>query len=208
MQDEMTNMQDVHLMNTIEHLKKGGDDMRGNMLIYLALLCLMLAGAGWLNQQTLKLEQERARLQEEILTLEAEKAQLRERIAELKAQQEQLGQRMQDWLDEWDVREVEISGYAPLDAQAIEGMCYSGDPRVTSSGARTTPGVTAAAPLDINYNTRIYLPARGEMRIVHDRGEEIGYTEDGVMQLDLCVETREEAIDMIGRQRVIAVMER
>ena len=179
--------------------------MREKMLIFLALLCLMLAGAGWLNQQMLELQQERARLQQEIFTLEKENALLRGRIAELKQQQAEIGDRMESWLDTWEVQEVEISGYAPLDAQAIEGMCYSGDPRVTSSGARTTPGVTAAAPLDINYNTRIYLPARGEMRIVHDRGEEIGYTEDGVMQLDLCVETREEALDMIERQKVVAV---
>jgi len=182
--------------------------MRRMMLLYLALLCLLLAGAGWMAHQAQVIAEEQARLQQEILTLEQENALLRERVEELKKQQAEIGQRMEKWLDAWEVQEVEISGYAPLDAQAIEGMCYSGDPRVTSSGARTTPGVTAAAPLDINYNTRIYLPARGEMRIVHDRGEEIGYTEDGVMQLDLCVETREEAIDMIGRQRVIAVMER
>ena len=182
--------------------------MRVKMLIFLVLLCLMLAGAGWMAQQAQVIAEERAWLQEEILTLEAENALLRERIAEMKDQQTELGDRMESWLDEWDVREVEISGYAPLDAQAIEGMCYSGDPRVTSSGARTTPGVTAAAPLDINYNTRIYLPARGEMRIVHDRGEEIGYTEDGVMQLDLCVETQEEALNEIGRERTIAVIEK
>ncbi len=36
-------------------------------------------------------------------------------------------------------------------------------------------------------------------------GGRVGYTEDGVMQLDLCVETREEALDMIERQKVVAV---
>ena len=182
--------------------------MRVKMLIFLALLCLMLAGAGWMAQQAQVIAEEENRLQQEILTLEAENALLREKVAELREQQAEIGDRMESWLDTWEVELWESTAYAPLDSRAKEGMCYSGDPRVTSSGARTTPGVTAAAPLDINYNTRIYLPARGEMRIVHDRGEEIGYTEDGVMQLDLCVETREEAIDMIGRQRVIAVMER
>jgi Na+-transporting NADH:ubiquinone oxidoreductase subunit NqrB len=59
-----------------------GDDMRRMMLIYLALLCLMLAGAGWMAQQAQVIAEEQARLQQEILTLEQENALLRERIAE------------------------------------------------------------------------------------------------------------------------------
>ncbi len=179
--------------------------MRIKMLIFLALLCLMLAGAGYMAQQAQVIAEEQARLQEEIFTLEAENALLRGRIAELKQQQAEIGDRMEKWLDEWDVREAEITGYAPLDARAIPGMCYSGDPRVTSSGAKTTPGITAAAPENVPFGTRVYIPSRGEMRVVQDRGGRVGYTEDGVMQLDLCVETREEALDMIERQKVVAV---
>lgn len=179
--------------------------MRRMMLIFLVLLCLMLAGAGWMAHQAQVIAEEQARLQQEILTLEQENALLRERVEELKKQQAEIGQRMEKWLDAWEVQEVEISGYAPLDAQAIEGMCYSGDPRVTSSGAKTTPGITAAAPENVPFGTRVYIPSRGEMRVVQDRGGRVGYTEDGVMQLDLCVETREEALDMIERQKVVAV---
>ena len=29
---------------------------------------------------------------------------------------------------------VEATAYAPIDPQAVEGMCYSGDPWVTASG--------------------------------------------------------------------------
>jgi len=179
--------------------------MRGKMLIFLALLCLMLAGAGYMAQQAQVIAEEENRLQQEILTLEAENAELRGKVAELKEQQAEIGDRMESWLDEWDVREAEITGYAPLDARAIPGMCYSGDPRVTSSGAKTTPGITAAAPENVPFGTRVYIPSRGEMRVVQDRGGRVGYTEDGVMQLDLCVETREEALDMIERQKVVAV---
>lgn len=110
--------------------------MRGKMLIFLALLCLMLAGAGYMAQQAQVIAEEQARLQEEMLTLEAENVRLREKVAELREQQAEIGDRMEKWLDEWDVREAEITGYAPLDARAIPGMCYSGDPRVTSSGAK------------------------------------------------------------------------
>jgi hypothetical protein len=187
-----------------------GDDMRGKMLIYLALLCLALAVffAGVANYQERDLEQERVRLESEIELLEAENAYLRSRAQELRSRQSEVLHRMQDWLDAWEVQEVEITGYAPLDPRAVPGVCYSGDPGVTSSGAKTTPGVTVAAPPDINYNTRIYFPGRGEMRVIHDRGERVGYTEDGVMRLDLCVETREEALNEIGRERTIAVIEK
>jgi len=119
----------------------------------------------------------------------------------------ELGQRMQKWLDEWEVQEVEITGYAPLDPHAVEGMCYSGDPSVTTSGAKTTPGVTVAAPPNIPFGTRVYIPSRG-MRIVQDRGPAINYTKDGVMQLDICVETQEEALNGIGRRKILAVIER
>lgn len=179
--------------------------MHEKMLIFLILL---LAGAGYMVQQGQNIAEERARLQQEILTLEAENALLREKIAELRQQQAELGSRMESWLDTWEVEEAEITGYAPLDARAIPGMCYSGDPRVTSSGAKTTPGITAAAPVDVPFGTRVYIPSRGEMRVVQDRGGRVGYTEDGVMQLDLCVETREEALDMIERQRVVAVVKK
>lgn len=182
--------------------------MRGKMLMLLALMCLLLAGAGWMAHQAQVIAEEYARLQREILMLEVENVLLREKVAELREQQAELGSRMEKWLDEWEVQEAEITGYAPLDARAIPGMCYSGDPRVTSSGAKTTPGITAAAPENVPFGTRVYIPSRGEMRVVQDRGGRVGYTEDGVMQLDLCVETREEALDMIERQKVKTVWQR
>ena len=175
--------------------------MRGNMLIYLALLCLMLAGAGWLNQQMLELQQERARLQEEILTLEAENALLRGRIAELKQQQTELGDRMESWLDTWEVEIWESTAYAPLDSRAVEGMCYSGDPRITTSGAEVIPYVTAAAGPGVEYGTRAYVMGDGP-RVVQDRGGRIGNR-----NIDLAMKTHEEALAW-GRRKVPVIWER
>jgi 3D (Asp-Asp-Asp) domain-containing protein len=175
--------------------------MRGKMLIFLALLCLLLAGAGYMAQQAQVIAEEQARLQQEIFTLEKENALLRGRIAELKQQQAEIGDRMESWLDTWEVELWESTAYAPLDSRAIEGMCYSGDPRITTSGAKTTPGVTAAAGPDVEYGTRAYVAGDGA-RIVQDRGGRIGNR-----NIDLAMATREEALAW-GRRRVPVIWER
>ena len=65
-----------------------------------------------------------------------------------------------------------VTGYAPLDPDAIEGMCYSGDPNVTASGAKSDPNRTIAAGPGIPFGTQIYIPGIGN-RIVEDRGSAI-----------------------------------
>ena len=174
---------------------------RTSVILMLLLLCATLTT--WFFSAV-----ELRNLEEELSRLEAERNQLRIQYFRELEEREHIYREMREWLDEWDVREAEITGYAPLDARAIPGMCYSGDPRVTSSGAKTTLGITAAAPVDVPFGTRVYIPSRGEMRVVQDRGGRVGYTEDGVMQLDLCVETREEALDTIERQKVVAVVKK
>ena len=143
-------------MNTSERIKKRGDLMRGRMLIFLAMLCAMLLITSWISQQELKLEKERVRMQEEIFALKKENAQLQERVVELKAQQAELGNRMQDWLDEWEVDVWDATSYAPLDPKAKEGMCYSGDPSITASGAKVVPYVTDQH-IHRGTNRRLYL---------------------------------------------------
>lgn len=175
--------------------------MRVKMLIYLALLCLMLAGAGWLNQQMLELQQEQARLQQEIFTLEKENALLRGRIAELKQQQTELGDRMESWLDTWEVEIWESTAYAPLDSRAIPGMCYSGNPQITTSGAEVIPYVTAAAGPGVEFGTKVYVAGDGA-RVVQDRGGRIGNR-----NIDLAMKTHEEALAW-GRRRVLVIWER
>lgn len=44
-----------------------------------------------------------------------------------------------DIFAEAEVKEFRVTAYAPLDPNAIEGVCYSGDPNVTASGAPPVP---------------------------------------------------------------------
>ena len=163
-----------------------------------------------LQEQNIERQSREKDLEIERMNLEQENIHLRELLAESQAElQEVRGEVMQalrEWLQQWEIKPVEITGFAPLDPRAVEGMCYSGDPNVTSSGAQTTPGITVAAPADIPFGTRVYV--EGAMRVVQDRGRRIRYNDAGLMQLDLCVETREDALYGIGRREVMAVMER
>lgn len=97
---------------------------------------------------------------------------------------------------------VEATGYAPLDSQATKGVCYSGDPRVTASGAKTKPGVTVAADRSIPFGTRIFIPSHG-LRIVEDRGGAIRGN-----KIDICFKTRDEALRFGRRQVQVMVFER
>lgn len=121
--------------------------------------------------------------------LEAQNSILQERIKEL-------SDSIDEWYSEWEVGEFETTAYAPLDPKAIEGMCYQGDPSVTATGARTTPGRTIAVdPKVIPYGSRVYVQGVG-WRVAEDTGGAIKGN-----KLDVCVASRSEAFDY-GRQRV------
>jgi 3D (Asp-Asp-Asp) domain-containing protein len=165
--------------------------MRLKQILFLVALCAMLFTYGWMSVETGKLEQECSRLEAEIELLQSENADLRE-------QQAQLGRRMEAWLDEWAVDVWESSAYAPLDPRAKEGICYSGDPAVTASGAEVVPGVTAAAGPDVPFGTLVRIRGAG-FREITDRG---GRIRDGC--IDLAVATREEALRW-GRKNVKVV---
>lgn len=91
--------------------------------------------------------------------------------------------------------EMVATGYAPLDPKAIKGMCYSGDPTVTASGKRTTPGITIAAPKHIPFGTWVHLQGIGWRR-VDDRGKRITGN-----KIDICFHTRKEALQW-GRRKI------
>ena len=113
-------------------------------------------------------------------------------IAEFKAQ-------MQEFMDKLNIMEMEATAYAPLDPAAIEGMCYSGDPLVTATGARTTPGRTIATDPDvIPMGARVFIPGVG-VRVAEDVGPAIKGN-----RLDLCMSSRSAALDY-GKRRVVAV---
>jgi len=106
-----------------------------------------------------------------------------EQVVDLKAEQRV----------EWGPVEMELTGYAPLDPQAVEGVCYSGDPTVTASGEPSQPGISIAAGPSVPFGTEIYVPGYG-VGVVHDRG---GLISD--KHIDLMFATRGQALNW-GRQ--------
>lgn len=104
-----------------------------------------------------------------------------------------------EFMDQLQVEEMTATAYAPLDPDAVEGMCYIGDPQVTATGARTTPGRTMAVDPDvIPMGARVYIPGVG-VRVAEDRGGLIRGN-----RLDLCMSSRAAALDY-GKRRVTAV---
>lgn len=94
-----------------------------------------------------------------------------------------------------------VTGYAPLDPGAIEGMCYSGDPNVTASGSKSDPNRTIAAGSGMPFGTQIYIPGIGN-RIVEDRGSAI--TDN---HIDIMFLTQKEALEW-GRQEITVFVKR
>ena len=179
-------------------------------IIVLLVIVLVTPAIMYMWLYELQAIEKKQDLETEILVLESENAELREKLTIIRGERDklqgELTQKIEEWLDAWEVKPVEITGYAPLDPRAIEGWDYQGDPNVTNSGAQTTPGITVAAPIDIPFGIRVYV--EGAMRVVQDRGGRVDYNEAGLIQLDLCVETREEALDGIGRREALAVIEK
>ena len=170
----------------------------------LTILCILLVliGAWWLDSkipESSKPEIDiiREQQQEQLEIIE----QLLEEVRQMRQESEEMLWQMQDWLDKWEIKPVEVSAYAPLDSRAVEGMCFSGDPNVTASGAQVVIGETAAAGPGVPFGTRVWIENIG-FRTITDRGGRIG---DG--NIDLVVETQEEAFE-IGRKTVKAVYQK
>ena len=100
---------------------------------------------------------------------------------------------------EWDARRMTITHYAPLDPDAVPGMCFSGDPTITASGATVEPGVTVAAGPDIPFGTRVYIPGYG-FREVQDRGGAIGNN-----NIDVAIHSRAEAFELGRIEKTVYV---
>ena len=162
--------------------------------IALAIIFICVAAAGFLLMENEK-------QQDEILSLNRENAELRELLIEREADNAVLNEKLRE-LDDLrkEVKEIKeiltgareaektVTFYAPLDENAVEGVCYSGNPSITASGAEVVPGVTVAAR-GIPFGTRLWVEGYG-MRTVQDRGGRIG-----VNDLDIAVRTREEALE-------------
>jgi FtsZ-binding cell division protein ZapB len=150
----------------------------------------------------------------QIENLQAENLMLQQQIQDLQQQMNYLTKQetdvidsLQKWLDEWDVMMGEVTGYAPLDPEAIEGWDYAGNQEVTASGEKVVIGKTAAGPPDVEFGKVFYLPQRKECRAINDRGSLINYNKAGEPQFDLAVETKEDA-RAIGRSRELVVLQK
>jgi len=91
------------------------------------------------------------------------------------------------------------TAYAPLDPEAVAGVCYSGDPNITASGREIRPGITVAAGPSIPFGTWIWIEGFG-WRCVEDRGSAI---KDG--RVDIAMISRQNALDF-GRQEVLVII--
>ncbi len=105
---------------------------------------------------------------EDIEVTRKEIEEIRAEVDKLKA----LRKVMEQWLEEWGIDVFELTFYAPLDPNAVEGMCYSGDPNTTASGAPVVIGETAAGGPDFPFGTRVWIMGYG-WRTITDRGGDI-----------------------------------
>lgn len=101
-------------------------------------------------------------------------------------------------LEEKNVIRAEVTSYAPLDPDAVEGMCYSGDPSITATGTTVRYGVAAADFSKLPAGTVLDIPGYG-IAVVEDTGSALR-KHDGYA-IDVFMPTREEALAW-GRQHL------
>ncbi|MDW7661840.1 MAG: 3D domain-containing protein [Bacillota bacterium] len=167
------------------------------MLIFIALL-LMAAAASSRRQLIVNRERHEAAVvrlavaQQEKESLERQLLEAQAEITSVWEEREALAREAAAMAEvlAWDRNVMELTHYAPLDPEAVEGMCYAGNPRVTASGEATEIGLTVAASRGIPFGTRVYIPGYG-FRTVQDRG---GAIIEG--RLDIAVASRLEALQL------------
>lgn len=98
-----------------------------------------------------------------------------------------------------EIKTVEATGYAPLDPNAVEGMCFQGNPNVTASGEATYPNLSIAAPPEIPFGTWVWIDELGWRR-VDDRGGRIKGD-----KIDICFTTKREALEW-GKRKLTMII--
>jgi hypothetical protein len=170
---------------------------------FIFLLVLLLRFPAIIHEENTQIKN----LQAENLMLQQQTQDLQQRVNCLTKQERDVINSMQKWLDEWDVMMGEVTGYAPLDPEAIEGWDYAGNPEVAASGEKVVIGETAAGPPDVEFGKVFYLPQRKECRTINDRGSRVDHNKAGEPQFDLAVKTKKEAL-AIGRSRELVVLQK
>lgn len=96
-----------------------------------------------------------------------------------------------------------VTNYAPLDPNAIEGMCYSGNPNITASGQQVVVGHTAAADPSIPFGTKVWIEGYG-WRVVQDRGGAIR-DRAGYRRLDVAIQDKQTAYSRGPHERLVII---
>ncbi len=99
--------------------------------------------------------------------------------------------------EDYEIRRMNVTKYAPLDSAARVGWDYSGDREITASGEEVVPGKTAAAGPNIPFGTEIYVEGKG-WYTVKDRGGRIGANE-----IDLATESKETSQEWGIQERLV-----
>lgn len=175
------------------------------VVLVILILALLVANGHRAKEREKTLEisrQEVTQAKARVKALEAEKQALLQEIHQLTTTYQDLAREAQEMATilSWESTTMEATHYAPLDPNAVEGVCYQDDPAITASGQRVEVGVTAAAEPGIPFGTRLYIPGYG-FRIVQDRGRAITHG-----RLDIAVDSRKEAF-RLGRRQVQVYME-
>jgi len=166
------------------------------LMILVALVFLILTISSFKTALPIETpERDLDRMELQIDHLRQKVDRIGQKIDELEARLQDLQDGLEDLLETFDIAETyTITAYAPLDPKAVHGLDYIGDPTITASGQAPVPNETVAAAKDIPFGTRVWIEGVG-VRTVNDRG---GAIKRG--RLDLCMETRDEALQF-GRQR-------
>ncbi|UMZ73568.1 3D domain-containing protein [Natranaerofaba carboxydovora] len=101
--------------------------------------------------------------------------------------------------EDYELREMNVTKYAPLSSTAVAGWDFAGDREITASGEQVAPGKTAAAGPNIPFGTKIYVEGKG-WYTVNDRGGLIGADD-----IDLATESKETALEWGIQQRLVII---
>ena len=140
------------------------------------------------QDKVLKAQKER---QDDLTKFEEVIAEKDEYIAELLCKLEE----KQVAVEERVIR-AEVTSYAPLDPNAVEGMCYMGDPSITATGTTVRYGVAAADFSKLPAGTVLDIPGYG-VAVVEDTGSAL--REHDGYAIDVFNPTSRESLEW-GRQ--------
>ncbi len=111
-------------------------------------------------------------------------------------------QEVQEFLKGFDT--ATITKYAPLDPNAIEGMCYSGNPNITSTGTQVREGVIAVDPNRIPYGSKVLIEGFSGVFTAEDTGSAMRNA-DGI-HIDVFTQRRADAFNWGVRERKIIIL--